>query len=136
VLNGTSNFFCGAPAAAKASLGLFAIAAFIKSIHIGKAARAPVSFSPSVCRSSYPIHVPHVIDGENPMNHASVKSFVVPVFPPNGCFICEAATAVPCRTTACRSCIIVRAVSTEITSSTCTEPWSNGSPSACVTLRI
>ena len=29
------------------------------------------------------------------MNHASVKSFVVPVFPPRGCFSCEAEAAVP-----------------------------------------
>jgi len=72
LLNGTSNFFCGAPAVTNASFGLFAIAARIKSIHIGSAARAPVSFSPSGRRSSNPIHVPQVTDGENPMNHASV----------------------------------------------------------------
>jgi hypothetical protein len=69
---GTSRVFFGAPALAKVSSGLFAIAARMKFIHIGSAARAPVSFSPNDCRSSYPIHVPQVIDGENPMNHASV----------------------------------------------------------------
>jgi hypothetical protein len=68
----TSNFFFGAPVVGNASSGLVAIAALIKSIHIGNAALAPVSFSPSDSRSSNPIHVPHVIDGENPMNQASV----------------------------------------------------------------
>jgi hypothetical protein len=72
LLNGTSSTFFGAPALAKVSSGLLAIAARMKSIHIGSAARAPVSFSPSDWRSSKPIHVPQVIDGENPMNHASV----------------------------------------------------------------
>jgi len=48
LLRGTSNFFCGAPAAANASFGFFAMATRMKSIHIGNAARAPVSFSPSV----------------------------------------------------------------------------------------
>ena len=71
-LRGTSSFFCGAPPVANTSFGFFAIAAFMKSIHIGSAARAPVSFSPSVSRLSKPIHVPQVTDGENPMNHASV----------------------------------------------------------------
>ena len=33
---------------------------------------APVSFSPSDCRLSNPIHVPHVTPGEKPTNHASV----------------------------------------------------------------
>jgi hypothetical protein len=47
LLNGTSSFFCGAPAVTNVSFGLLAIAARIKSIHIGSAARAPVSFSPS-----------------------------------------------------------------------------------------
>ena len=75
-------------------------------------------FSPSDCRSSYPIHVPQVTDGENPRNHASVKSFVVPVLPPSGWCNCDAATPVPPETTACSSCIMVRAVSTEITSVT------------------
>jgi hypothetical protein len=96
LLNGTSSFFCGAPAVTNASFGFFAIAARIKSIHIGSAARAPVSFSPKLCRSSNPIHVPQVTDGEKPMNHASVKSFVVPVLPPSGCFNCDADAAVPC----------------------------------------
>jgi hypothetical protein len=48
VVSGTSNFFCGAPAVANASFGFFAMTTRMKSIHIGSAARAPVSFSPSV----------------------------------------------------------------------------------------
>ncbi len=71
-VSGSSSSFFGAFPSGKASSGLLAIAARMKSIHIGSAARAPVSFSPSVCRSSKPIHVPQVTDGENPMNHASV----------------------------------------------------------------
>src|SRR5664280_1386799 len=49
------------------------------------AAAAPVSLLPRVFFSSKPTHTPHVSDGEKPTNHASVKSFVVPVFPPRGC---------------------------------------------------
>jgi hypothetical protein len=41
-------------------------------IQIGKAALAPVSFSPSDSRLSNPTHTPQVIDGEKPMNQASV----------------------------------------------------------------
>ena len=52
LLKGTSSFFCGAPAVANASFGFFAMATRMKSIHIGSAALAPVSFSPKVCRSS------------------------------------------------------------------------------------
>jgi hypothetical protein len=48
----TSAVWFGTPPVANASLGLFAIAARMKSIHIGSAARAPVSFSPSDCRLS------------------------------------------------------------------------------------
>jgi hypothetical protein len=87
-VSGTSNSFFGSPPVANASFGLLAIAAFMNSIHIGNAAFAPVSFDPSVSAGlSNPIHVPQVTEGENPINHASVKSFVVPVLPPSGCFI-------------------------------------------------
>src|SRR5262249_25675904 len=56
----------------------------MKSIQMGSAAMAPVSLLPSVFFSSKPTHTPQVSDGENPTNHASVKSFVVPVLPPSG----------------------------------------------------
>ena len=56
----------------------------MKSIQMGSAAMAPVSLLPSVFFSSKPTQTPQVIDGENPTNHASVKSLVVPVFPPSG----------------------------------------------------
>src|ERR1035438_4333459 len=48
------------------------IAVRITVIQMGSAARAPVSFSPSDSLLSYPTHTPHVTDGENPRNHASV----------------------------------------------------------------
>ena len=38
LLNGTSSFFCGAPAVTNASFGFFAMATRMKSIHIGSAA--------------------------------------------------------------------------------------------------
>jgi hypothetical protein len=38
LLNGTSSFFCGAPAVTNASFGLFAMATRMKSIHMGRAA--------------------------------------------------------------------------------------------------
>lgn len=59
-------------AVGKLSFGVRSIATFMKSIHIGSAALAPVSFSPSDCRLSYPIHTPQVTEGEKPMNQASV----------------------------------------------------------------
>jgi hypothetical protein len=68
----TFNFFFGAPAVAKVSLGLLAMAERMKSIHMGRAARAPVSFSPRDWRLSKPIQVPQVTDGEKPTNQASV----------------------------------------------------------------
>ena len=71
-LTATSSTRFGAPAVANVSFGRLWIATRMKSIHIGSAARAPVSFSPSDSRVSNPIHVPHVTDGENPTNQASV----------------------------------------------------------------
>src|SRR5262249_46038497 len=65
----------------------------MKSIQMGRAALAPVSLSPRDCRPSKPTQTPHVTEGEKPMNHASVKSLVVPVLPPSGCW--SAATAAP-----------------------------------------
>src|SRR5215831_16137916 len=67
----------------------------MKSIQTGKAACAPVSFSPRVFFSSNPIHTPQVRLGEKPINQASVKSLVVPVFPARGYFNFEAAKPVP-----------------------------------------
>jgi hypothetical protein len=64
--------FFGALSAAKVSFGFSAMAARMNSDQMGSAARAPVSFSPSDWRLSYPIQVPQVTDGEKPMNQASV----------------------------------------------------------------
>ena len=64
---------------------------------MGSAASAPASFLPSVFFSSKPTQTPHVTDGEKPMNHASVKSLVVPVLPASGCLSAEAVKAVPIR---------------------------------------
>ena len=57
----------------------------MKSIQTGSAANAPVSLLPKVFFSSKPIQTPQVMEGEKPMNQASVKSFVVPVLPASGC---------------------------------------------------
>ena len=60
------------------------------------AACAPVSRFPSeICLSSNPTQNPAVICGVNPMNHASVKSCVVPVLPPAGRPTVLALMAVP-----------------------------------------
>ena len=44
----------------------------MKSIHIGSAAVAPVSFGPIGFFSSWPIQTPTVMFGSKPTNHASV----------------------------------------------------------------
>src|SRR5258705_1009824 len=62
-------------------------AIFMKSIQIGKAACAPVSFGPRDFFSSKPTQTPQVIDGEKPTNQASVELLVVPVFPARGYFM-------------------------------------------------
>src|SRR5215471_1091700 len=67
----------------------------IMSIHMGRAARAPVSLSPKVTFSSKPTHTPVVREGVNPRNHASVKSLVVPVLPARGRLSSRALEAVP-----------------------------------------
>ena len=59
-------------------------ATLMKSIQTGRAAKAPVSLLPSDLFWSKPIHTPQVIEGEKPTNQASVKLFVVPVFPAKG----------------------------------------------------
>jgi hypothetical protein len=82
-----SGLFCGVELSSSPgnfSSSLPTIACFIKVIQMGSAACAPVSFLPSDSRLSYPIHTPQVTEGEKPMNHASVKSLVVPVLPPMG----------------------------------------------------
>jgi len=71
-LAGTSSCFLGSLGLENCSLGLSAMATFMKSIHMGRAALAPVSFSPRDRRSSKPIQVPQVMEGEKPMNQASV----------------------------------------------------------------
>ena len=70
-----------------------------------------------------------VIEGENPMNHASVKSLVVPVLPARGYFMLAAATAVPCCTTPCSNEVIMRAVGALITSLTSGKSSSSTRPS-------
>ena len=77
------------------SSSLPAMAARISVIQMGRAARAPVSFSPRDSRLSYPTHTPQVTEGEKPRNHASVKSLVVPVLPPSGWFSSLTAAPVP-----------------------------------------
>src|SRR5712671_1360770 len=103
---------------AKSSLSRPCIAVFMKLIQMGSAARLPVSFGPSVFFSSKPTQTPQVIDGENPTNHASVKSLVVPDFPASGCFSFSASVAVPCCTTLCSREVMMRAVFTPTTSFT------------------
>src|SRR5713101_3814082 len=64
----------------KSSGGLPSIAAFMNCSQMGSAAFEPVSFLPSeTCLSSNPTQTPAVSEGVKPMNHASVKSLVVPV---------------------------------------------------------
>jgi len=48
------------------------MAAFMKAIQMGRAALAPVSFSPRDWRLSKPTQTPQVTEGEKPMNQASV----------------------------------------------------------------
>src|ERR1700691_5302012 len=101
-VSGVSNFCAtgGGMSAALNCPGSFpAMAVLMKFIQIGSAAWAPVSLAPNVFFSSNPIHTPQVIVGEKPTNHASVKSLVVPVFPPVGKGSFAAATPVPCNTT-------------------------------------
>lgn len=54
------------------SVSLPAMAAFMKVIQMGRAARAPVSFSPRDWRLSKPTQTPQVMLGEKPRNQASV----------------------------------------------------------------
>ena len=50
-------------------------------IQIGSAVSPPVDFGPMLFLASCPTQTPIVCFGVTPMNHASVWSFVVPVFP-------------------------------------------------------
>src|SRR5579871_5191288 len=102
--------------AAKSSDSRPTSASRMKSIQMGSAACAPVSLLPSVFFSSKPTHTPQVSEGEKPTNHASVKSLVVPVLPPSGCFSLAAEIPVPCKTTSCSRDTMVRAVRELITS--------------------
>ncbi len=56
----------------KRSLSFPWMAAFMKVIQMGSAARAPVSFSPRDWRLSKPTQTPQVTEGEKPRNQASV----------------------------------------------------------------
>lgn len=67
-----SGFLSAAGSPRNSSLSLPAIACFMNVIQMGRAALAPVSFSPRDSRLSYPTHTPHVTEGENPRNQASV----------------------------------------------------------------
>ena len=69
------------------------------SIQMGSATTAPDCLSPSSFFASNPTQTAAVIEGLNPTNHASVKLFVVPVFPPSGRPSDFAAVAVPFCTT-------------------------------------
>ncbi len=53
----------------------------MKRIHMGNATAAADSLSPRGRGVSKPTHTPATRSGENPMNQASVFSFVVPVLP-------------------------------------------------------
>ena len=59
----------------------FLIAFFIKSLNIGSAAFAPVSYLPKGLGLSDPTYTPIASFEVKPINHASVLLFVVPVFP-------------------------------------------------------
>src|SRR5688572_8103853 len=56
----------------------------MKSAQIGSAYRAPYPSGPMVAGLSNPTQTPATSDEEKPTNHASLKSFVVPVLPPAG----------------------------------------------------
>ena len=120
----------GSASPANCSSSLPLIASRMKSIQIGSATLAPCIFSPSDCRLSNPTQTPQVTEGENPRNHASVKSLVVPVLPPIGCFNCAAEAPVPDRVTCFSNCIIVRAVAWLVTSFTSGACSHNVIPSA------
>ena len=62
----------GAASPEKCSSSLPWIAAFMKVIQMGRAALAPVSFSPRDWRLSNPTQTPQVTEGEKPRNQASV----------------------------------------------------------------
>ena len=62
------------------------IACLTKSLKIGSAARAPVSYLPSVFGLSKPIYTPTTRLDVTPINHASKLSLVVPVLPARGTF--------------------------------------------------
>ena len=93
-----------------------AMYAFMKSIQIGSAATAPVSFAPSGFFSSSPTQTPTVMSGSNPMNHASVLSSTVPVLPASGHSMLDAASPVPRRTTPRSRLVMMNAVSARMTS--------------------
>ena len=90
----------------------------MKSIQMGSAACAPVSFGPRLLFSSKPIHTPQVMEGEKPTNQASVKSLVVPVLPASAYFMVLALAAVPRSTTSRSMVVIIRAVLALTTSRT------------------
>ena len=56
----------------------------MKSAQIGSAYRAPYPSGPIVAGLSKPTHTPATSVDENPTNHASLKSSVVPVLPAAG----------------------------------------------------
>ena len=56
----------------------------MKSAQMGNATRAASASRAMVAGWSKPTHTPATIDVEKPTNQASLKSLVVPVFPPTG----------------------------------------------------
>ena len=80
--------------------GAPARASSMNQVQAGRATRAPLSLSPRVRLGwSCPTQTPAANSVSNPMNQASVKSFVVPVFPAMGRPSRRADTAVPRCTT-------------------------------------
>ena len=93
----------------------------MKLAQIGNANRAPNPSRAMVFGWSNPTHTPATRDEENPTNHASLKSSVVPVFPPEGNRMPQPreADAVPRSMTSSSIETIWNAVSGEITRSLC-----------------
>src|SRR3954464_10408005 len=93
----------------------------MKSLQIGSAKREPYPSRAIVLGWSNPTHTPTTTDDEKPTNHASLKSSVVPVLPPDGNLMPQprAADAVPRSITSSSIETIWNAVSAEITRSLC-----------------
>ena len=96
----------------------FPASATFYKIHPDGQCRAGSDSCPQKLLLVISIHTPQVREGEKPTNQASVKLFVVPVFPASGYLRLAAATAVPCSTTSRSMDVMMRAVPALITSFT------------------